>query len=109
MADLKSHSVMPHAGKNEPEFVQTHQGALNKANVINLESYVPRVPVGDHPINDCKVAIKEYYNVQIVKPDLVNEVRFANQSNDIKYRSKTPKHDELNFIPKRIYAKSPQI
>jgi hypothetical protein len=54
---------MPHAGKNEPEFVQTHEGALNKANVINLESHVPRAPVGDPLINDCRVAIKEYYNV----------------------------------------------
>lgn len=40
----KSHSVMPHAGKNRPETVQCHSGALNKANVINLESRIPRKP-----------------------------------------------------------------
>lgn len=38
----KSHSVMPHAGSNQPEFVQSHAGALDKANVINLESRIPK-------------------------------------------------------------------
>lgn len=62
---------MPHAGKNHPEEVQSHEGALKKANVINLESHVPRMKVESPPI-DCKVNIKEYYNIEIVKPDLVN-------------------------------------
>lgn len=93
MATLKTHSVMPHAGKNDPQFVQSHEGALNKANVINLESHVPRAAIGNPLPNDCQVTIKEYYNVEIVKPDLVNEVRFSNQNNDIKFRSRTPRHD----------------
>ena len=44
---------------------------MKKANVINLESHVPRMKI-EAPAADCKVNIKEYYNVEIVKPDLVN-------------------------------------
>ena len=35
---------MPHAGKNQPDTVQSQPGALKKANVVNLESHVPRKP-----------------------------------------------------------------
>lgn len=34
-SDLKTHNVMPHAGTNHPEKIQTHENALKKANVIN--------------------------------------------------------------------------
>lgn len=33
---------MPHAGTNNPIGIQCHEGALKKANVINLESRVPK-------------------------------------------------------------------
>ena len=69
---------MPHAGKNQPEEVQCHSGALNKANVINLEIRVPKKPAETKPVEKCKVNVSEYYNVEIVKPDLVNEVKFSN-------------------------------
>lgn len=35
---------MPHAGNNHPEHVQCHAGALAKANVINLEPRIPKIP-----------------------------------------------------------------
>ena len=44
IARHRSHNVMPHAGKNHPEYVQSHEGALKRANVINAESRVPRNP-----------------------------------------------------------------
>lgn len=73
---------------------------MKKANVINLESHVPRIKVASPPI-DFKVNVNEYYNVEILKPDLVNELRFANDDKDLKFKSKTPRHNELNYLPKR--------
>lgn len=36
IAKHKSHNVMPHAGENHPEFVQSHEAALKRANIINI-------------------------------------------------------------------------
>lgn len=47
--------------------------------------------------------LSEYYNVEIVKPDLVNEVRFSNEDRQLKAKTKTPTHKDLNYIPKRVY------
>ena len=54
---------MPHAGKNNPQHVQTHTGALDKANVINLETRIPKKPVEQRPPEKEKVKVSEYYNV----------------------------------------------
>ena len=53
----KSHSVMPHAGPNHPEFVQSHRGALTQANVINLESRVPKKTNHHKEPEQCKVKV----------------------------------------------------
>jgi hypothetical protein len=63
---------MPHAGDNQPEQEQTHSGALSKANVINLESRVPKNKTENHPVERTQVKVSEYYNVEILKPDLLN-------------------------------------
>ena len=47
--------------------------------------------------------VSEYYNVEIVKPDLINEVRFSNEDYSLKARQKTPNHNDLNYLPSRYY------
>ena len=48
---------MPHAGKNHPEGMQSHSGALDKANVINIESRIPKKPVEGKPVEKYKVKV----------------------------------------------------
>jgi hypothetical protein len=40
---------------------------------------------------------------------LINEVRFGREDNTLRFKTKTPRHNELNFLPKRQYPKSPVI
>jgi hypothetical protein len=100
---------MPHAGSNHPQSVQSHAGALNKANVINLESRVPRKPVENPPVEKCTLKLNEYYNVEIVKPDLIDEVKFSNEDKQLKSKGKTPTHRDLNYLPKREYPAPLQV
>ena len=72
----KSFNIMPHAGSNHPENIQTHQTALVKSKVIS-KSYLPKKPLETSRVDDQNLAHSEYYNVPIVKPDLVNAVRFS--------------------------------
>ena len=55
------------------------------------------------PVEPCKVHLNQYYNIEIVKPDLVNEVKFGNENKQLKFKDKTPSHKELNYVPKRKY------
>ena len=95
---------MPHAGTNHPEHVQSYVGALKKANVINIEPRVPKHPIATNVVQDVNVKVSEYFNVEIVEPDLVNEPRFSNGEYNLKFKEKTPSHRDLNYLPKRHYA-----
>ena len=68
-----------------------------------MQSKVPRKPTENPVFEPCSLNLNEYYNVEIVKPDLINEVKFSNEDKTLKHKARTPRHGELNYVPKRVY------
>jgi len=94
---------MPHAGRNHPDCVQSYSGALKKANVINCVPRVPRHQIEREQTQGVHLKISEYYNIEISEPDLINEDHFSKRDLSLKFKAKTPHHNDLNHLPKRKY------
>ncbi|KRX08661.1 hypothetical protein PPERSA_07473 [Pseudocohnilembus persalinus] len=104
---MLSHNVNPHRGNKEPQFIQSHNNAIkfgerqpssepqpprNCKEEFRLSQKQVQEHINRNPLTATK---NERKNLKIVKPDLINALRFASEEN-------SPEHsvDSETKVPK---------